>query len=137
MSDLAESEQSCMRLAWRDDRQRVVAKWCAAAFGAGHASSIEQRGIRFLEEAIEAYQAAGCSREMAHKLVDYIFDKPAGELFQEFGGVGVTLLAFANAAGISADEAEAKEVARVLAKPLSHFAARNKLKNEAGFVAGE
>jgi len=117
----------------RDLRQQRVADWCAAAFGTEHASSIPQRGIRLLEEAIELAQAAGCDRTMCHKLVDHIFDKPAGELRQEAGGVGVCLVALAAAGGFSADEAEAVEVERVLSKPLAYFAARNKAKNEAGF----
>lgn len=117
----------------RDARQKRVADWCAAAFGAGHASSVPQRGIRLAEEAIEAAQAAGCERAMVHRLVDHVFDRPAGELGQELGGVGVTLLALAAAAGLSADDCEQSEIERVLAKPLAHFAARNAAKNAAGF----
>lgn len=119
----------------RDQRQTTVADWCAAAFGTDQAASIKQRGIRLLEEAIEAYQATGADAAMAHKMVDYIFARPAGTIAQELGGVGVTTLALANAAGVSADECEAKEVARVLAKPLAHFTARNQAKNDAGFTA--
>lgn len=120
----------------RDERQAEVAAWCAAAFGADHAASIPQRGIRHAEEAIEAAQAAGCEREMVLKLVDYVFDRPAGELRQEIGGSGLTLLALAQAAGFSADEAERVEIARVKAKPLDHFAKRNQVKNDAGFIVG-
>lgn len=119
----------------RDVRQSRVADWCAAAFGTGQASSVEQRGLRLLEEAIEAYQAAGCNREQAHKLVDYVFSRPAGDLRQELGGVGITLLALANASGASADAEEVRELDRVLSKPLEHFAARNQAKNDAGFAA--
>lgn len=117
----------------RNRRQTQVGAWCAAAFGRDHAASIPQRGVRLAEEAIEAAQAAGCDREMIHKLVDYVFDRPAGELSQELGGVGVTALALAEAANLSADGCECAEIARVLAKPLEHFAARNKAKNDAGF----
>lgn len=117
----------------RDARQKQVSDWCADAFGVEHATSIQQRGIRFLEEAIEAYQATGGDRAMAHKLVDFIFDKPTGDLFQELGGVGVTLLALAAAAGLSADGAEHAEVTRVLSKPIEHFRARNAAKDAAGF----
>lgn len=117
----------------RDARQREVHEWCAAAFGADHAASLPQRGIRHVEEAIEAAQAAGCERAMVLKLVDYVFDRPAGELRQEIGGSGLTLLALAQAASISADEAECAEIARVKAKPLEHFAKRNRVKNDAGF----
>jgi len=119
----------------RNMRQAIVAEWCLAAFGEGQASSLPQRGIRLLEEAVEAAQAAGCERGMAHMLVDFVFDRPAGTISQELGGVGVTALALANAAGLSADAEEAREVVRVLAKPLAHFTARNQVKNDAGFIA--
>ncbi len=117
----------------RETRQRVVASWCVNAFGAEHATSLPQRGIRHAEEAIEAAQAAGTPREMVHRLVDYIYDRPAGALAQEIGGSGLTLLALAQAAGLWADQEEAREIARVLAKPLSHFTKRNENKNAAGF----
>jgi hypothetical protein len=117
----------------RADRQSRVHDWCVAAFGDDHAWSVEQRGIRMIEEAIEAGQAAGCSAEMVHRLVDHVFSRPVGDLAQEIGGVGVTLLALSEAAQIDADCEERREFARVLSKPLSHFAARNAAKNAAGF----
>lgn len=119
--------------ALRERRQATVANWCVDAFGSGSASSVTQRGLRMLEEAIEAYQAAGCDRAMAHKLVDYVFDRPVGELFQELGGLSVTLLALAEAAGMNVDLAERVEIARVLAKPPEYFAQRNAAKNVLGF----
>lgn len=114
-------------------RQEDVASWCASAFGHAHASSIPQRGIRLAEEAIEAAQAAGCDQAMVHKLVDYVYARPKGELAQELGGIGVTLLALAAAAGLSADDEEAREVERVRGIPLEHFTARNAAKDAAGF----
>lgn len=117
----------------RDLRQADTHAWCVAAFGGDHAASVPQRGVRLLEEAIEVCQAAGGDRDMAHRLVDHVFDRPPGALAQELGGVGVTLLALAEAAGLSADACEAAEIERVLAKPLEHFAARNAAKNAAGF----
>jgi hypothetical protein len=117
----------------RDDRQDAVHAWCTAAFGDDHAKSIKQRGVRLAEEAIEAAQAAGVSPQMLHRLVDHIYAKEPGELRQEIGGVGVTLLALAEAAEVSADHEEQREFNRVLSKPLSFFAARNEAKNAAGF----
>lgn len=119
----------------RGHRQRKVHEWARRAFGDEQATSVEQLGIRLLEEAVEAYQAADGDRSMAHKLVDFVFDRPKGELAQELGGVGVTLLALAAAGGLSADDEEVREVARVLSKPESYYAARNQKKNDAGFVA--
>jgi NTP pyrophosphatase (non-canonical NTP hydrolase) len=117
----------------RDERQQVVYHWGVAAFGVAHMESLPQRGIRLLEEAIEAYQATGATAETAHKLVDYIFARPPGKLEQELGGVAITLLALATTAGLSAEETEVKELKRVLAKPSAHFAKRNEEKNAAGF----
>jgi len=119
----------------RDARQAIVANWCAAAFGQGQASSVVQRGLRMLEEAIEAYQAAGCDPAQAHKLIDFVFARPTGQLAKEIGQLGLTTLALANAASISADFEEVREVERVLAKPVEHYTARNQAKNDAGFIA--
>lgn len=120
----------------RDTRQETVYRWCAAAFGFDHATSIEQRGLRLAEEAIEAAQAGGCEAATLHSLIDYIYARPAGALRQELGGVGLCLLAMASAAEFSADDAERDECDRVLSKPLEFFANRNRVKNEAGFIAG-
>lgn len=117
----------------RGFRQSTVAAWCAAAFGTDHAASVPQRAVRMLEEAIELYQAAGAEPAMAHKLIDFVFDRPPGDLFQELGGVGLTVLALAEAAHVSADAAEVVEIERVMAKPLEHFKGRNEAKNAAGF----
>lgn len=114
-------------------RQRQVHDWCVAAFGDDHARSIQQRGVRLAEEAIEAAQACGCDKDMLHRLIDHVYSKPVGDLRQEAGGVGVTLLALAAAAGIDADGAELAEVDRVINLPLEHFAKRNAAKNAAGF----
>lgn len=119
----------------RDSRQACVAHWCALAFGKDQAASVEQRGLRLAEEAIEAAQAAGCDPAQLHKLIDYIYARPAGTMARELGGVGITLLALADAAGLSADDAELAELDRVLAKPFEYFTARNQAKNDAGFIA--
>lgn len=117
----------------RDGRQQQVFDWAKRCFGEDHATSIPQRGIRFGEEACELTQAAGVDRDMMHKLVDFVYDRPVGEIAQEFGGVGVTLLSLARAAGLSADAEEAREVERILSKTPSHFLERNKAKDAAGF----
>ena len=117
----------------RDQRQAQTHAWCVAAFGDHDARSIPQRGLRLVEEAIETAQACGCDPAMLHRLIDHVYAKPVGELAKELGGLGVTLLALAEAAGVSADEAERQEIERVRAKPLSHFAARNAAKAAAGF----
>lgn len=116
----------------RDDRQKKVYEWCLAAFGTDHVS-VAQRAVRFLEEAIELAQACGARQEMVERLVRHIYAQPQGTVVQELGGVGLTLLALAQSAGMSAELAEVTELNRVLAAPLEHFAARNRNKDELGF----
>ena len=117
----------------RDQRQVMITDWAKMAFGGVEATSLPQRGLRLLEEAIEAFQACGGDEAIAHKLVAYVFARPPGEIGQELGGVAVTVLALAAAAGLSADEEECREVHRVLSKPLREFTERNANKNAAGF----
>jgi NTP pyrophosphatase (non-canonical NTP hydrolase) len=117
----------------RDQRQVMITAWARAAFGEAEATGLPQRGLRLLEEAIEAFQACGGNEAIAHELVGYVFGRPPGEVGQELGGVAVTVLALAAAAGLSADEEECREIHRVLGKPLSTFTQRNAAKNAAGF----
>lgn len=118
----------------RDDRQTVVFEWAKAAFSVEEVSNIAQRGLRLLEESLEAFQSCGGDEESAHKLVTYVFNRPVGEIGQELGGVGVTLLALAAAAGLSAEAEEKREVDRILSKPIEEFTKRNKAKNAAGLL---
>lgn len=119
----------------RDARQTLIRKWAIAAFGHDEATSIPQRGVRLLEEAIEAAQAAGVTAEMAHELVTFVFNRPAGELPQELAQVSLTAMLLADAACVSIEAVECAEIARVLAKPVKHFTERNLAKNAAGFKA--
>lgn len=120
----------------RKVRQEVAVRWATDCFGADHVNSVEQRAIRFFEEAVELYQAAGGDLAMGHKLLDFVFNRPVGTIEQELGGVGNTVLLLANAAGLDADEAELKEMIRVLSKDPSEFMKRNEEKNAAGFHVG-
>lgn len=119
----------------RDIRQIMCVDWGVRCFGVKHCSSVKQRAVRLLEEAIELYQAAAGDLELAHKLLDYVFSRPVGTIENELGGVGVTTMMLAAAAGLSADECEQKEVRRVLSKDPEEFARRNAEKNAAGFDA--
>lgn len=119
----------------RLNRQNQVFDWVTKAFGPDHANSLPQRATRFLEEAIELYQAADGDLDMAHRLLDFVFNRPVGELDKEIGAVGLTLLSVAAAAVVNADECEIAEVERVLGIDPAIFAKRNREKNEAGFNA--
>jgi hypothetical protein len=115
-----------------EGRQRNILTWVHQAFGV---DGVEQRALRMLEEAVELYQAAGGNAAQAGKLVAFVFARPVGELAQEIGGLGLTLEALAETAGLSADVESSREFGRVLQKPLAHFTARNEAKNAAGFKA--
>lgn len=117
----------------RRHRQERVHAWCVEAFGAASAVSVPELGLRLAEEALEAAQAAGVDVAQMHRLVDYVYARPVGVLEQELGGVGLTALALASAAGLDADRAEQCELERVLSKPPGYCAARNRAKVAAGF----
>jgi hypothetical protein len=120
----------------RDARQSVCAVWCAGAFGAECATSLPERGTRVLEEALELFQAAGCARDLADRVADRVFSRPAGDVAEELGQVGVTVLAAAAAAaaGLSADEVERVALARAMETPLAELRERHARKHEAGIA---
>ncbi|WP_262027606.1 hypothetical protein [Microvirga sp. Mcv34] len=99
-----------------DTYQERVLLWLLACFGEEIANDKIERNHRFFEEATEAVQAAGMTRSECHQLVDYVFDRPVGELFQEVGGVMNTLAALCLAHGIQMNAAAETELARVWTK---------------------
>lgn len=92
--------------------QRTVGVWLETCFGTEIAEDKTERSHRFLEEALELVQSAGCTKEEALQLVDYVYDRPVGELTQEIGGVAVTLAAFCHAHCISLDRSAETELHR-------------------------
>lgn len=93
-------------------RQHQVMRWCRETFG-DELSTVRARAMRFLEEAIEACQAAGVESAAAEQLLAHVYARPAGDVAREIGACGVSLLAFAEASGVDADVAEACEFRRV------------------------
>jgi len=128
---------SVERLPSRDRRQAMIAAWAELAFGREEATGLPQRGLRLLEGAIEVFQACGAPAELAHELVSHVFKRPCGLIGQGLGGVAVSLLALASAAGRSADAEECLEIHRVLSRPVEEFSRRNAAKNAAGFKMSE
>lgn len=96
--------------------QARVDDWLIACFGEKIARDKIERNHRFLEESLELVQSNGCTASEAHQLVDYVFNRPVGELKQEVGGVMNTLAALCLANGISMDECGETELARVWTK---------------------
>jgi Lar family restriction alleviation protein len=93
-----------------------IAKWMLACFGPEISKDKIERNHRFLEEALELVQSNGCTRNEAIQLVDYVFNRPIGDLNQECGGVMVTLAALSNASELNMIEAGEKELARIWEK---------------------
>lgn len=96
--------------------QARVDDWLLACFGEVISRDRAERNHRFLEEALETVQSNGCTRSEAHQLVDYVYDRPVGELSQEIGGVMNTLAALCLANGLDMAEAGEVELARVWTK---------------------
>lgn len=94
--------------------QKRVKAWMLACFGETISADKSERNFRFLEEALELVQATGCTAEEAHRLVDYVYDRPVGEPFQEVGGVMVTLAALCQANKLDMHDAGEVELQRIL-----------------------
>jgi NTP pyrophosphatase (non-canonical NTP hydrolase) len=95
-----------------DGFQKRVADWLIACFGPDAGLDPVERTHRFLEEALELAQAAGCTREDAVALVEYVFSRPAGAVAAEAGGVMVTLAGIAQAHGVDMKDAGEAELLR-------------------------
>lgn len=100
----------------RGQFQARVKPWMDACFGPAISADRTERNHRFIEESLELVQANGCSRSEAHQLVDYVYDRPEGELHQEIGGVMVTLAALCLASDEDMHKAGETELARVWTK---------------------
>ena len=115
----------------RDMRQLAVFEWAKEAFTSA-ATTPNERAARFLEEALELAQAQGIAQSYVEALTKHVYSKPIGEVKQEVGGCGVTLLAYCESVGVSADDEEYEEVKRVIAIDPSYFRKRHNIKAAAG-----
>lgn len=112
----------------REARQRTVVEWGRRCFGKAHMADRIIRAARFFEEAAELVQAVGLDRQHALRAFDHVYSRTPGNVFQEAGGVSVTLMALCDVLGLSADKCEADEIVRCLSKAPEYFAERNKNK---------
>lgn len=101
-------------LSTAEQYQARAADWAKECFGLELATNRPQRNHRFLEEALELVQACELSREDAHSLVDYVYDRPVGDRAQEAGGAMLTLSLLCNAQGLDMNDCGANELERVL-----------------------
>jgi uncharacterized protein YneF (UPF0154 family) len=96
--------------------QQQVAEWTKACFGDEISKDRTERNHRFLEESLELVQSLGCTKSEARQLVEYVFNRPAGEPTQELGGVMVTLAALSNANNFPMNLCGYRELTRVWKK---------------------
>lgn len=96
--------------------QNRVEPWLMECFGEKISNDTIERNHRFLEEALELVQSCNCSQSEAHKLVDYVFNRPTGEKEQEVGGVMVTLAALCLAQEMDMHKAGHIELNRIWTK---------------------
>lgn len=87
-------------------------KWILTWLNSNLIYNKQERNQRFLEEALELVQSLDMDRETAHKLVNYIFDRPKGEPKQELGGVMNTLAILSEINSMSMWEAAEEELTR-------------------------
>jgi hypothetical protein len=115
----------------RTARAERVAQWVLDTFGDVNARPME-RILRFMEEAFELAQACGLTHPELTRLMLHVYGKPTGQIAQEIGGVGTTLLALSAAHGLDAEALEVQELRRVLTLDPAHFRARHNAKADAG-----
>ena len=92
--------------------QTAAAMWILDLFGARVADDTEERGYRFMEEALELVQAGGMTKEQVLEQVEYTFSRPKGTVYQEVGGVVLTLATFCQAHGLDMINAAQAELDR-------------------------
>ena len=109
-----------------------IRKWIMRTFGVSVFWDRRERARRFLEESLELVQAMELPRVEAQRLLNRIYSRPAGEVVQEIGGVGITFLALCNAEGHDFDLVLEAELSRVEALPPEYWRKRQAAKAEAG-----
>lgn len=92
--------------------QAEVKNWLHATFPKEDWSNVEERQLRFIEEAIELVQAAGLNKQQVNNMVDYVYNRAAGAVGQEIGGVAVTFAALCVAMDLDMTDLADRELDR-------------------------
>lgn len=66
--------------------QERIDNWMLETFGEEVLSDRKERAHRFAEEAIELLQAVGYTKEELQNMMNYVYERPVGEIRQEVGG---------------------------------------------------
>ncbi|MEE7625404.1 hypothetical protein V3O24_04460 [Methylobacter sp. Wu8] len=118
----------------RNTRQRQILEWANKTFGKSTADNTGERIRRFAEEAIELAQAVGLDKQAMIDIIEHVYAKMPGNVAQEIGQVGVSLLGLAEHLNIQADEEESKEFERIKSLPADHWQARKNAKADKGIA---
>lgn len=100
----------------KDKFQDKVYQWVLKCFGVTIARNTLERNHRFLEESLELVQSLGATKDEAHQLVEYVFNRPKGEPYQEVGGVMITLAALCTPNNLSMADCAELELERIWTK---------------------
>lgn len=105
------------------DAQKRNRRWVESRLGAT-AMNLHERGMRSAEENSELVQCCGVTEEDYISIVRHVYAKPVGDIQQELGGAGMTLLGVADSAGYVLSQCVDKELERVESMPHERFRKR-------------
>lgn len=111
--------------------QKNVLRWAIDSFGP-IAANRDERAARLAEEAVEVAQTEGVPKDVILRIVERVYERPPGELWQEIGGIEITLQALCENVGLSRDECGDREWHRVLSKTKDWWRAKHAAKVAAG-----
>jgi len=118
--------------------QLRVKDWLLVCFSREVVYDLRERCFRFAEESIELVQSLGLRREDAHRIVDYVYDRPQGRVEQEMGGVMVTLAALSTAVGFFMYLEGERELSRI-SQPdvMAKIREKQRAKSDAGGITSD
>lgn len=117
--------------------QAACVEWGHQVFaGTEITSDPLERSLRFAEEALELVQSTGLTREEVLKVVDYVFNRPKGEIGQEVGGTIVCLAMLCEANQLSLTDEAVREFVRVDSPEMREkIKTKHAAKREAGLTS--
>lgn len=96
--------------------QQRVTNWLSYCFGYAQSRSKQDRIHRFIEEALELAQAAGCPKADIEALLNHVYAKEPSNVANEVGDVMLTLAGVANAYSCDADACGERSLQKVWEK---------------------
>jgi hypothetical protein len=114
-------------------RPKDFLAWAVEMFGPV-ALDRDERLDRFLEEAIELAHAEGCGRLHLNRIINRVYERPAGDTIKEVGQAQACLETFAESIGLSSDAEASKEFERVKTIPKEEWKRRHTAKVAVGIA---